>query len=244
MTMGAGVTFDFSDRVVVVSGGSGALGGTLVRRFLAAGAVVDSVDRDAAKAERAFADLRAGERLRCHGADLADPGAVARLVEAISAERRRIDHLANAVGAFSFDGPVETAPPVAWSRMLEANFYSVLYLCRAVVPVLERGGGGTIVNVGSRASLAGGAQVAPYAVAKTAVLRLSESLSAEGRRRGIRVNCVLPGTMDTAANRRAMADVDPAGWVPLDAVADAVLFLSSAAAGAIHGAALPVFGLE
>jgi NAD(P)-dependent dehydrogenase (short-subunit alcohol dehydrogenase family) len=81
-------------------------------------------------------------------------------------------------------------------------------------------------------------------VAKTAVVRLTESLAAEGKRAGLRVNCVLPGTMDTPANRRAMPDADPSAWVELEAMADVVLFLSSPAARAIHGAAVPVFGLE
>jgi NAD(P)-dependent dehydrogenase (short-subunit alcohol dehydrogenase family) len=236
--------FDFTGRTAVVCGGSGALGGVLVRRFLAAGASVDTIDRDAGRTAAAFADLDAGDELACHGADLADPVEVARAVGAILERRGRIDHVVNAAGAFAADGPVEEGALETWRRLLDANFHSTLFLCRAVAGPMKRAGGGTIVNVGSRASLHGDANVAAYAVAKTAVLRLTESLAAEGKREGLRVNCVLPGTMDTPANRRAMPDADPAGWIELDAMADAILFLSSPAARAIHGAALPVFGLE
>jgi NAD(P)-dependent dehydrogenase (short-subunit alcohol dehydrogenase family) len=234
----------FRDRVVVVTGGTGALGGRIVRRFLEVGATVATIDRDAEKAKRVFSDLEVGERLDAHAADLADPADVEELVAALVSRWERIDHLVNTAGGFSFDGAVEAAPLAAFDRMLEINFRTTLNVCRSVVPFMKERGSGTIVNVGSRAALAGGAEVAPYAIAKTAVLRLTESLAAEGKRSGVRVNCVLPGTLDTPANRGAMPDADPSRWVELDALADVVLFLSSPAARAIHGAAVPVFGLE
>jgi len=82
-----------------------------------------------------------------------------------------------------------------------------------------------------------------YTAAKTVVLRLTESMAAELRERGINVNCVLPGTLDTPENRAAMPDANPARFVPLADVAQAIVFLASPAARAIHGAALPVVGL-
>jgi len=127
--------------------------------------------------------------------------------------------------------------------MWEANFRSVLQVCRAVVPVLKRQGEGTIVNVGSRGALRGDAGVAAYSVAKAAVVRLTESLAAECKHHGVRVNCVLPGTIDTAANRAAMPDADVSTWVEPEALVDAMLFLASPAARAVHGVALPVYGL-
>jgi len=235
---------EFEGRVAVVTGGTGALGGRIVRRFLEAGATVATIDRDVDKARRAFADLDVGDRLDVHAADLVDAADVEELVAGLVSRWERIDHLVNAVGGFSFDGPVETAPLAAFDRMLDMNFRTALNVCRAVVPFMKERGSGTVVNLGSRAALAGGAEVAPYAIAKTAVLRLTESLAAEGKRAGVRVNCVLPGTLDTPANRQSMPGADPSSWVELDALADVVLFLSSPAARAIHGAAVPVFGLE
>lgn len=231
----------FSGKIALVTGAAGALGGALARRLLDAGARVEAIDRHGERARAAFA--KAGERFGLHPADLADAAAVEGAVREILARHGRVDHLFNVAGAFAADGPVEATALETWQLLLDANFRSTLHVCRAVLPEMKRQRAGTIVNVGSRASLAGDANVAPYAVAKTAVLRLTESLAAEGKRAGVRVNCVLPGTLDTPANRRAMPEADRAAWVDPEALVDAMLFLSGPGARAIHGAAIPVFGL-
>ena len=232
---------EFAGRVAVVTGASGALGGALVRRLLAAGSAVAALGREPGRVPGAHPD--AGERLSAHAADLADAGAVEGAVAAILARHGRVDHLFNVAGGFAAGGPVEAAGLDLWRRMIDANLHSTLHVCRALVPVMKGQGGGTIVNVGSRAALAGGAGVAAYSVAKTAVLRLTEALAEECKHHGVRVNCVLPGTLDTPANRAAMPGADRSGWVDPEALIDAMLFLSSAAARAVNGAALPVFGL-
>lgn len=234
---------EFAERVAVVSGAAGALGGALVWRLLALEARVAAFDRDAGRLRHELAGAQAGDRLSFHEADLADEAAVERAVAEVLARHGRIDHLFNVAGAFAADGPVETTSGETWCRMWDANFRSTLHLCRAAVPEMKRRGSGTVVNVGSRASLAGDAEVAAYSVAKTAVLRLTESLAAEGKRHGVRVNCVLPGTIDTPANRRAMPGADVSAWVDPEALVEVMLFLSGPAARAVHGAAVPVFGL-
>jgi NAD(P)-dependent dehydrogenase (short-subunit alcohol dehydrogenase family) len=231
---------DLAGGVAVVTGASGALGGALVRRLLAAGVAVAALDRDR---ERVLAAHPDAARLSAHGADLAEAPEVERAVAEILARHGRVDHLFNIAGAFAAGGPVEAGGLDLWRRMMDANLHSTLNVCRALVPVMKGQGGGTIVNVGSRASLAGDAGVAAYSVAKTAVLRLTEALAAEGKRAGVRVNCVLPGTLDTPANRAAMPDADVAAWVDPEALIDVLLYLSGPGARAVHGAALPVFGL-
>lgn len=233
--------FDFTGRVALVTGASGALGAVLCRRLLDAGAAIAALDRRPERLLASFAD--AGARLSAHAVDLADPAAVDSALAAALARHGRIDHLFNLAGSFAAGGPVEATPLETWRRLMDSNFHSTLFVCRAAVPELVRQGGGTIVNVGSRASLGGDAGVAAYSVAKTAVLRLTESLAAEGKRRGVRVNCVLPGTIDTPANRAAMPDADFGDWVEPDALVDVLFFLSSPAARALHGVAVPVFGL-
>jgi len=237
--------FDFQDRVAMVAGASGALGGALVGRLAAAGARVAAVDRDAARLESVLqaAGWAPGERLTLFGVDLADAGAVEALVAGVVARQGRLDHLFNVAGTFGMAESVEATSEELWSRLWNANFVATLNACRAAAPAMKRQGSGTIVNVGSRASLRGDAGVAAYSIAKTAVVRLTESLAAEGKAQGVRVNCVLPHTLDTPANRAAMPDADPSTWVGLDALVDTLLFLSSPAARAIHGAAIPVFGL-
>jgi NAD(P)-dependent dehydrogenase (short-subunit alcohol dehydrogenase family) len=233
---------DFAGRIALVTGGSGALGEALIRRLLAAGAKVAAVDRQPERLDALYADLPGDRRPSAHVADLADAAAVGTMVASVLERHGRVDHLFNIAGAYAGGEPVEETSPETWQRLWDANFRSTLHVCAAVVPAMKRQGGGTVVNVGSRAALGGDAGAAAYAVSKTAVLRLTESLAAEGKRRGVRVNCVLPGTIDTPANRKAMPDADTAGWVELGALVDVLLFLASPAARAIHGAALPVFG--
>jgi len=234
--------FDFGGRVAMVTGAAGPLGEATVRRLAAAGARVAAVDRRRERAAERLADLAAAGVVSVHAADLADAAAVESMVAEALALHGRVDHLFNVAGGFAADGPVEATSAATWRRMLESSFWSTLHVSAAVVPAMKRRGAGTIVNVGSRAALAGDAGVAAYSVAKAAVVRLTESLAAEGKRHGVRVNCVLPGTLDTPPNRAAMPDADRSGWVELDALVDVMLFLASPAARAVHGAALPVFG--
>jgi NAD(P)-dependent dehydrogenase (short-subunit alcohol dehydrogenase family) len=107
--------------------------------------------------------------------------------------------------------------------------------------MLERGSG-RIVHVAARAGLSGGANMAAYSASKSALIRLVESLSAELRHKGINVNCVLPGTLDTPQNRQEMPNADYSKWVPVEALADVIAFLASDAARAVTGAAIPVYG--
>jgi NAD(P)-dependent dehydrogenase (short-subunit alcohol dehydrogenase family) len=104
-------------------------------------------------------------------------------------------------------------------------------------------GSGRIIHVASRNALAGAAGSAAYGATKAAVMRLTESLSAEVKERGINVNCVIPGTLDTPPNRESMPKADFSRWVKPESLAEVILFLASDQARDIHGAAVPVFGL-
>lgn len=237
--------FDFRDRVALLTGASGALGGVLLARLVDGGARVAALERrPEALAESLAASGRApSERLTLHAVDFADAERVARAVDEALARHGAIHHVFNVAGAFGSAESVEATSDELWSRLWEANFRTVLQVCRVAMPLLKRRGEGTIVNVGSRGALRGDAGVAAYSVAKAAVVRLTESLAAEGKAHGVRVNCVLPGTIDTAANREAMPGADPSKWVAPEALVDALLFLASPAARAITGVALPVYGL-
>jgi NAD(P)-dependent dehydrogenase (short-subunit alcohol dehydrogenase family) len=236
--------FDFSDRVAVVTGASGAIGGVMARRLYEAGASLALVDRSIERLPALWPESDSdARRLSFHACDLADTAAVARCMEEIVQRFGRIDHLFNIAGTYRGGESVEEASDETWKLLWEANFLSALNCCRAATPGMRRSDSGSIVNVGSRASLAGGAGAAAYSVAKTAVVRLTESLAAELKRDGVRVNAVLPETLDTPANRNAMPDADPRAWVDPQALADAMLFLASPLARAVTGVALPVFGL-
>jgi NAD(P)-dependent dehydrogenase (short-subunit alcohol dehydrogenase family) len=85
--------------------------------------------------------------------------------------------------------------------------------------------------------------MAAYSASKSAVIRLTESLSAEYKDMGIRVNCIIPGTLDTPQNRADMPEADINDWVKPESLAQVILFLASDAARDVNGAALPVYGL-
>jgi len=233
---------DFRDQVALVTGASGALGSVVARRLLAGGARLVLPDRQPEKLRALFPEIDGGAVL-AQACDVTDPDAVDALVQAAVERFGRIDLLCNIAGGFRGGPPVHLSDIETWDFLMDLNARAVFLVCRAVVPVLLRAGGGRIVNVASRGALAGDAGVAAYSASKAAVLRLTESLSAELKAQGVRVNAVLPGTIDTAANRAAMPGADTSRWVDPEALTDAILFFLSDAARAVHGAALPVYGL-
>jgi NAD(P)-dependent dehydrogenase (short-subunit alcohol dehydrogenase family) len=232
----------FDGVVALVTGASGNLGAVVARRLADEGAFVALPDRKPERLRGDFPEVGTGEVMaaRC---EITEPESVGQFVAAAEERFGRIDILVNAAGGFRYSRIDGASALEDWDQLYELNARSAFLLCRAVAPGMARRGEGAIVNVGSRAALAGAAGTSAYAASKAAVLRLTEALSAELKSSGVRVNCVLPGTIDTPQNRQAMPDADPATWVDPQALADVILFLCSPGARAIHGAALPVYGL-
>lgn len=233
---------DFSDRVVVVGGAAGNLGGAVAHAFDAAGARLGLLDRQPDRLQRIYGRLAENpNHLLLGSVDLTDPESVERAVDTFIKQFGRIDVLVNTTGGYRGGTPVHETPLETWDFMFALNLRTTLLACRAIVPHMLEVGSGAIVNVAARQGLKGGAKSAAYAAAKSAVLRLTESLSAELKHAGINVNCVLPGTIDTPENREAYPEAKFDRWVLPEAIADVILFLASDAARAIHGAAIPVY---
>lgn len=236
--------FDFDNQVVMVTGAAGNLGRAVASAFLAAGArlvLVDHASGRLATLFPEFADLP--EHALVESVDLTDEAQVKAAVEAVYGRFGRIDVLVNVVGGYRAGTPVHETPVDMWDFMLNLNARTVFLASSAVIPVMLERGSGRIINVSSRAALQGSRRAAAYSASKSAVLRLTESMSAELKKSGIRVNCVLPGTIDTPENRSAMPKADRSLWVEPQALADVVMFLASDAARAIHGASIPVYGI-
>jgi NAD(P)-dependent dehydrogenase (short-subunit alcohol dehydrogenase family) len=233
---------NFKDQVVVVTGAGGNLGRAVAAAFDDAGAFVALLDRTEEKLRSIFGHDEA-RRLPL-GVDLMDGDSVARAVAAVVQRFGRIDVLCNVAGGFRMGEAVHETTPATWHGILGLNAGSIINTARAVVPHMLGAGRGKIVNVAAAAGLHGKAGMGAYCAAKSAVIRLTESMSAELRERGINVNCVLPSAIDTPENRQAMPDADPGRWVAPAALAQVIVFLASDAARAIHGAALPVTGLS
>lgn len=227
-------------RVALVPGGSGALGQAVTLRLLADGATV-WVPWIVEAERRALLDRApdAGDRLSLVRADVTDMAETAAVVEALRARHGRVDVLTTLVGGFAGGALVETDRR-DWDRMLAMNLTSAFTACRVAVPLMVQAGRGRVVTIGSRAALPPAGGFIAYTVAKAGVVAFTQALAQELRGTGVTANCVLPSTMDTPANRAAMPGVDRAGWVPVQAVADAIAFLASDAAAHVNGALVTV----
>ena len=229
----------FEGKTCLITGAAGNLGRAVAGAFASAGASLILIDLDDKVLQSAYG--RDDERKALVRADLLDAASVAQAVAA--ARFNRIDVLCNVAGGFRMGHPVHETPEEVWELMLDLNAKSVINTARAVVPKMLAAGYGKIVNIGAVAGLRGGAKMGAYSASKSAVIRLTESMSAELRDKGINVNCILPSVIDTPQNRADMPSADPRRWVAPEALADVILFLASDAARAIHGAAIPVTGL-
>jgi len=235
--------FDFSNRVIIITGAAGNLGIATARAFQSAGARLALVDRSPGRLPNLFPDLAdSPDHFFAPPTDVTDPASVGVAIEEINRRFGRIDALVNTAGGYRAGTPLHETPLSDWDFMLNLNARSVFVVCRAVIPHMLRQGHGRIINIASRAALGGDAYHAAYSVSKTAVVRLTESMAAELKDYGVNVNCVMPGLIDTPQNRAAMPDADFSQWVAPEAIAEVILFLSSEGARAINGAAVPVYG--
>jgi len=233
---------DLSGRTVVVTGAAGNLGKAVAAAFAARGASLVLVDLKeealaksygAADAKRLFAPC-----------NLLDPAQVEAMAKHTAGRFGRIDVLCNLAGGFRMGDPVHATPASTVDFLLDLNVRTMLNTSHAVVPRMLAAGSGKVVNVGAFSAQKGAAMMGAYVAAKSAVIRLTETMAAELREKNVNVNCVLPTIIDTPENRAAMPDADPARWVAPADLANVIAFLASDAARAIHGAAIPVTGLS
>ena len=232
----------FRNQTVLVTGAAGQLGQAVSRAFARQGANLVLLGHSQASLITAFG--AESETRLFVAADLLDQVQVNEAVAQGVARFGRIDVLCNIAGGFSMGEPVHQTSEATWDLMHDLNVRTVLNMARAVVPRMQDGAGGKIINVAATAAQRGTPDMGAYCAAKSAVVRLTESMAAELREQGINVNCVLPSILDTPANRLAMPAADPQRWVAPDDLAQVVLFLASPAAIAVHGVALPVTGLS
>ncbi len=227
--------------VIIVTGAAGNVGRALLT-VLAPLCDIVAVDRSAEALAPLLAALpRAGAHHAIGGADLLDPAGTASVVAAATARYGRLDGLAHTVGGFEMADAAESGRDI-WERMFRINTLSTVLMVQAVLGPMTAARAGAIVAIAAGAGVKAPAGLAAYAASKAAILRLIESYGDELKPAGVRVNAVMPGTIDTPQNRAAMPDADPARWVTPAEVAAAIAFLLSPAASGITGAALPVPG--
>jgi len=230
-------------KVVIVAGGTGGLGRAVSLAFLEQNAKLIVTCRKQEELEAlksaAGANVSFLEGLRL---DVTDEAAVNLMVESVVVQHGRLDALVNTVGGYAGGVKLWELDTKVFDQMLSLNLRSGYALARAAVRVMLKQGSGAIVNVAAKAALDHGAGAAAYAASKAAAVAMMDSLAADLKGTGIRVNSVLPSIIDTEANRKAMPHADFSKWPKPEAIARVIVYLCSDAAGVIHGAAVPVYG--
>lgn len=224
---------------IVVTGGTGALGGAVVGKLLGEGAICHVPNAHAA-APSHF-PFAADDRVRLvHNVDLSDPAKVEAFYSQVPGLWGSI-HLA---GGFTA-APVEKIESASFAEMMDTNARTAFLCCRAAVrSMLASGTAGRIVNIAARAALEPrkGAGSVAYAASKAAVAAMTVAMAEELKHKGILVNAVAPSTLDTPANRADMPDADFTKWVSLEAAAEAIAYLASPANLAMSGTLVPLYG--
>ena len=233
----------FDGKVVLVAGGTGGLGRAVTLAFLEDGARVIITYR----VQKEFDGLKsaAGKNepnLEGYVVDVTDEAAVRQLVEKIVGKYRRLDAMVNTVGGYAGGTKLWELETKVFDQMLALNLRSGYALSRAAVRAMLKEGRGAIVNVAAKAAVDHAAGAAAYAASKSAAVALLDSLAADLKGSGVRVNSILPSIIDTEANRKAMPTADFSKWPKPEDIARVILFLCSDDAKVIHGAAIPVYG--
>jgi 3-oxoacyl-[acyl-carrier protein] reductase len=236
-----------STQVAVITGGAGGLGRAIAERLARSGVVSALWDIDPAKAAAVAGTLPGA---RAYAVDVTDYESVKHAAEAVVRDFGRIDILVNSAGANGPIAPLVDYPLDGWRQTIALNLDGVFHCCRAVVPVMQRGGYGRIVNMSSIGGKEGNANASCYAAAKAGVMALTKSLGKELALTNIRVNAVAPAAIDT----EMLAQVTPEfkamviSKIPMgrlgraEEVADLVNWLASPECSFCTGAVFDVSG--
>jgi len=225
----------------MITGARGNLGAAVARAYAATGARLVLVDRQASDCEALAATLAVESH--CDGGDLGDPAAIDGIITRAVARFGGIDALVHTVGGYAAGTPIHESSIDVLDQMYNLNVRPVFITTgRMAAHLVERGQGGKIVVILAKAALKGQKNGGAYTASKAAALRLIESMSLELRDFQINVNGVLPSIIDTGRNREDMPNADFSKWVTPEQIAETILFLTSSAANAIHGASIEVYG--
>lgn len=224
--------------IALVTGAAGNLGRAVAAALAGQGWRVALLDRDGAALEAIAAVLPGQGHAVLADVDLMDGAACVAAVAGLGGAPAGVVHTVGgfAAAAMAEEGLADFAPMFRLNLLTTANVFA------AALPPMRAAGRGSLVAIGAMAALRAPAGLAAYAAAKSGVLRLVEATAEEMKAEGIRVNALLPGTIDTPQNRAAMPDADTTRWVAPAQLAEAAAFLLSPAASGITGALVPVTG--
>lgn len=225
-------------KVTLITGAKGGLGTFVTQAFLDAGARVIGVSRSIRQDDFPHPDFLAMP------AELTSGDHARRLAADVISRFGRIDALVHVMGGFAGGQSVADTDDPTLDQMLDLNYRAAFYIARAVIPRMRQQGSGRILAVASRQGVEPGAMVGAYSASKAALVALIRVIALENKDRGISANSVLPGTMDTPANRAGDPNADTSKWVQPSKVAALLAHLASDASAQITGAAIPVYGAQ
>jgi NAD(P)-dependent dehydrogenase (short-subunit alcohol dehydrogenase family) len=232
-----------SSKIALVAGGTGGLGRAVSLAFLEQDykiAVTYQFPDEWEALQKAAGEK--SQQLEAHSVDVTEETAVRALIENLVQKHGRLDALVNTVGGYAGGVKLWEMEAKVFDKLLALNLRSGFALSRAAVPVMLKQGFGAIVNVAAKAAFDHAAGASAYAASKAGALALMDSLAADLKGSGVRVNSLLPSIIDTEANRKAMPGSDFAKWPKPQDIARVILFLCSDDAKVIQGAAIPVYG--
>ena len=222
------------DRVILITGAKGGLGTIVTQRFLATGATVVGTSLRISKG-----DFREPNFLAVPG-DFTKDAEVRAAVQSTVKRFGRLDVVVQVMGGFAGGATVADTDDATWEKMRDLNLTSAFYLLRAAIPHLRKSPSGRIIAIGSLTATDAHAGLGAYVTFKAALAMLIRTVALENKDAGVTANVVLPGTMDTPVNRKAMPDADFSKWVQPSAVADLLLWLADERAAHISGTVIPI----
>ena len=224
--------------VVLVTGANGGLGTYVTQAFLDGGATVIGTSRKIQQS-----DFRS-PNFTALPAEISSREGAQSLVDEIVARFGKLDVLAHTVGGFAGGQSIADTDNATFQRMLDMNLNSVFHILRATIPALRQTGNGRIIAIGSRQALEPAAGVGAYSASKAAMVSLIKTVALENKDAGLTANVILPGTMDTPANRKSIPNADFSKWVRPSTVANLITWLAGDAGKDINGAVIPVYGSD
>ena len=226
------------DKIVFITGAKGGLGSFVTRRFLAAGATVVGTSRSISKEDFPqpnFIPL---------AVDFTQAAAVHDAIASVIGRFGKLDVLVHVLGGFAGGQTVVQTDDATWEQMRDLNLTSAFYVLRAAIPHLRKSGTGRIIAIGSLTAVAPHSRLGAYVTFKAALSTLVQTVALENKDAGLTANVVLPGTMDTPANRKSMPDADFSKWVQPGDVADLVLWIADERSAHVTGIAIPIDGSD
>jgi len=225
-------------RVAIVTGADGGLGRSVTQALLEQGATVIGTSR---KIQASHFDHPSFNAIP---ADVSNKVGAVGLIDQVLSRFEKLHLLVHTVGGFAGGQAVVDSDDDTFQRMMDVNLKPLLHILRAAIPPLRESGSGCVIAVGSRAAVEPGPSVGAYSASKAAMLSVMKTVAVENRDAGLRANVILPGTIDTPANRQSNPDADFSKWVRPRAIASLITWLAGDAGRDINGAAIPVYGSE